>query len=108
MNYNNLININYQKVMIFSRRVNSELLIKKYFQQLTSGCGRPNCSNKQCVSGGFNALPCNQAAAMAIKFLFEKAQICENNIGNKKSFIVFFNVLTMLNCITYCIFFIIT
>ncbi|XP_065669331.1 ubiquitin-protein ligase E3A isoform X3 [Hydra vulgaris] len=60
------------------RRISPELLIKKYFQQLTSGCGRKSCSNKKCVSGGFVAMNCEEAAVMALKCIIEKAQICED------------------------------
>lgn len=53
-----------------------EVLIKKYFQQLTTGCGRSNCTNTHCVSGGLTALSCEEAAIMALKLLIDKAQIC--------------------------------
>lgn len=60
-----------------SRRIHPKILIKKYFEQLTSGCGLSICHNKQCVKGGHTKLPSNEAAAQALKFLKEEAQICE-------------------------------
>ena len=63
------------------RTRNPEVLIKKYFQQLTSGCGRHNCLNIHCVSGGRTALSCDEAAAMALRLLLEKAQLCPDETG---------------------------
>ena len=41
------------------------------------GCGLSICHNKQCVKGGHAKLSSNEAAAQALKFLKEQAQICE-------------------------------
>jgi len=57
--------------------VGPEKLIKKYFEQLTSGCGRSICNNKQCVKGGHVKLSSDEAAALALHFLKEQAQICD-------------------------------
>lgn len=63
--------------MFNSRKNDPGKLIQKYFQQLTSGCGRPNCTNKECVSGGRIALSNNEAGALALHFLLQNAQICD-------------------------------
>lgn len=73
-------NINLSQASSAKWSVSPETLIKKYFQQLTSGCGRTTCKNKQCVSGGRSALSCDEAAAVALRLLLEKAQICTDQM----------------------------
>ena len=41
-------------------------LIRKYYYQLTVGCGKTNCDNPNCASSGPSSLSPNDAAAQAI------------------------------------------
>ena len=41
-------------------------LIRKYYYQLTVGCGKKNCDNPNCASSGPSSLSPNDAAAQAI------------------------------------------
>ena len=74
--------LSFSLTIFCSRNRNPEVLIKKYFQQLTSGCGRDSCHNIHCVSGGRTALSCDEAAAMALRLLLEKAQLCPDETGS--------------------------
>lgn len=54
-------------------------LVQKYFSQLTIGCGRKPCSNKNCASNpSFKRLNNNEAAGLALKLAKERASLCEN------------------------------
>jgi len=55
----------------------AEELIKRYFIQLTEGCGRADCSNEHCATGSKKQLPKNEAAATALQLLLIKARLCE-------------------------------
>ena len=41
-------------------------LIRKYYYQLTVGCGKKNCDNPNCASSNLSSLSPNDAAAQAI------------------------------------------
>ena len=51
------------------RRAAAGQLIEKYYYQLTVGCGRTNCDNKDCASSPLSpsSLSPNEAAARAIQ-----------------------------------------
>lgn len=89
-------NINLSQAAANPGKLNAspETLIKKYFQQLTSGCGRSSCKNKECVSGGRTALPCDEAAAVALRLLLEKSQICSDQMDIQTS-----NQQTVASCV---------
>ncbi|KAJ6648241.1 Ubiquitin-protein ligase E3A [Pseudolycoriella hygida] len=60
------------------KRAIAKKLIERYFYQLSDGCGKPNCSNKNCASSGsVEALSPNQAAARAIQLYSQEAELCE-------------------------------
>ncbi|XP_037037747.1 ubiquitin-protein ligase E3A isoform X1 [Bradysia coprophila] len=60
------------------KRAIAKKLIERYFYQLSDGCGKPNCANKNCASSGsVEALSPNQAAARAIQLYSEEAELCE-------------------------------
>lgn len=61
-------------------KTNPEVLIRHYFKQLTVGCGQTTCTNLQCVSGGRVPLCNDDAAAMALRLLIDKAEICSEQI----------------------------
>jgi len=58
-------------------KLSAQELIKRYFVQLTEGCGRAECSNEHCATGNKTPLSRNEAAATALKLLGKKAKICE-------------------------------
>lgn len=59
------------------KRAHAKQLIERYFYQLSTGCGSPQCANKNCASSGqFEALTPNQAAARAIQLFSEDAKLC--------------------------------
>lgn len=60
------------------KRAHAKQLIERYFYQLSTGCGSPQCANKNCASSGqFEALTPNQAAARAIQLFSEDAKLCD-------------------------------
>lgn len=60
------------------KRAIAKKLIERYFYQLSDGCGKPNCANKNCASSGsVEALSPNQAAARAIQLYSQEAELCE-------------------------------
>lgn len=60
------------------KRAHAKQLIERYFYQLSSGCGNPHCTNKNCASSGqFEKLTPNQAAAKAIQLFSEDAKFCD-------------------------------
>jgi ubiquitin-protein ligase E3 A len=49
---------------VLDKRVAARQLIKRYYFQLTEGCGDPNCNNEHCASSKkVQTLSPNQAAA---------------------------------------------
>ena len=52
--------------ILICRKGSPEALIKKYFQQLTSGCEKPLFNNRYCVSAGHVALSSNEAASILL------------------------------------------
>ena len=47
-----------------------QILIERYYHQLTRGCGRSVCDNPRCASSGqLQALSPNEAAALSIQCL---------------------------------------
>lgn len=60
------------------KRAIAKKLIERYFYQLSDGCGKPNCANKNCASSGsVESLSPNQAAARAIQLYSQEAELCE-------------------------------
>lgn len=60
------------------KRAIAKKLIERYFYQLSDGCGKTNCANKNCASSGsVEALSPNQAAARAIQLYSQEAELCE-------------------------------
>lgn len=60
------------------KRANAKKLIERYFYQLSDGCGKTNCSNRNCASSGIcERLQPDQAAARAIQLYTEEAVLCE-------------------------------
>lgn len=60
------------------KRAIAKKLIERYFYQLSDGCGKPNCANKNCASSGsVEVLSPNQAAARAIQLYSQEAELCE-------------------------------
>jgi ubiquitin-protein ligase E3 A len=50
------------------KRVAARQLIKRYYFQLTEGCGDPNCNNEHCASSKkVQTLTPNQAAAQVLR-----------------------------------------
>jgi len=60
------------------RRAAAGQLIEKYYYQLTVGCGRTNCDNKDCASSPLSpsSLSPNEAAARAIQCVKAKTSLC--------------------------------
>ena len=59
------------------RRRDAEDLFKRYFDQVTKGCGQQDCDNKFCASGKLQTnLNKDEAAALALNLLFKKANLC--------------------------------
>lgn len=66
------------------KRAHAKQLIERYFYQLSTGCGNPHCTNKNCASSHqFETLTAgqpltpNQAAARAIQLFSEDAKFCD-------------------------------
>ncbi|XP_045036552.1 ubiquitin-protein ligase E3A isoform X2 [Daphnia magna] len=65
------------------KRVAAGQLIKRYYFQLTEGCGDPNCNNENCASSKkIQALSPNQAAAQALDLFARKGRLC---VGTNKN-----------------------
>ncbi|XP_046656032.1 ubiquitin-protein ligase E3A-like isoform X3 [Daphnia pulicaria] len=59
------------------KRVAARQLIKRYYFQLTEGCGDPNCNNEHCASSKkVQNLSPNQAAAQALDLFARKGRLC--------------------------------
>lgn len=64
----------------------AEDLVKKYFHQLTSGCGKADCDNRFCASSGQQtSLSKDEAAALALGLLLKKARLCDFGESHKPS-----------------------
>lgn len=60
------------------KRAHARQLIERYFYQLSNGCGRIDCLNKNCASNNdFETVTPNEAAARAIQLFSEDAQLCD-------------------------------
>eukprot|EP00794_Sanderia_malayensis_P007143 gene7143-7948_t len=69
---------NENEEMESQRKRAAEDLVKKYFLQLTNGCGRVSCDNEFCASSGKHKdLNKDEAAALALGLLLKKARLCE-------------------------------
>lgn len=65
------------------KRVAAGQLIKRYYFQLTEGCGDPNCNNENCASSKkIQALSPNQAAAQVF--------FSNNNLKAGVSFLIIY------------------
>lgn len=59
-------------------RETAKRLIKRYFRQLTEGCGNSNCTNEFCASCcDFQPLDNNSAAAKALDLFKVNAKLCD-------------------------------
>ncbi|EFX61056.1 hypothetical protein DAPPUDRAFT_340714, partial [Daphnia pulex] len=59
------------------KRVAARQLIKRYYFQLTEGCGDSNCNNEHCASSKkVQNLSPNQAAAQALDLFARKGRLC--------------------------------
>jgi len=59
-----------------NQQKSAETLIKKYYFQITKGCGRVNCGNPHCASSAAPLSP-NEAAVRALQLFKERAQMCK-------------------------------
>lgn len=67
-----------------SKQSQAKKLIERYFYQLTTGCGRPDCKNESCYSSGLvDKLTANQAAIKAIQLYVEEAKICDVDVASE-------------------------
>ena len=63
--------------LIYYRRKDAEDLIKRYFDQVTKGCGKKFCDNEFCASGKLQSSPNkDEAGALALKLLSNRAKLC--------------------------------
>jgi len=59
-----------------SQQKSAETLIKKYYFQITKGCGKVNCGNPHCASTTAPLSP-NEAAVRALQLFKDRAQMCQ-------------------------------
>ena len=63
--------------MIYCSRQDAEGRIKRYFDQVTKGCGQQQCDNEFCASGKLQSSPNkDEAAALALRLLLKGARLC--------------------------------
>ena len=61
----------------FCRKQDAEHLIKRYFNQVTKGCGQQHCDNDFCASGKLQRPSnMNEAAILALNLLKRGAKLC--------------------------------
>ena len=58
------------------QRENVQLMIRRYFIQLTEGCGVKGCHNPNCATGSGKPRGPNTAAATAVLLVQRKAKLC--------------------------------
>ena len=64
-------------VLIYCSRQDAEGLIKRYFDQVTEGCGQQQCDNEFCASGKLRSSSNkDEAAALALRLLLKGARLC--------------------------------
>lgn len=95
------------------KRSTAKKLIERYFYQLSDGCGKANCANKNCASSGsVETLSPNQAAARAIQLYSQEAELCElhpakvaktqdckSKIGDGSRYVIEFCLNSLLVCV---------
>jgi len=65
-------------------RQDAEGRIKRYFDQVTKGCGQQQCDNEFCASGKLQSSPNkDEAAALALRLLLKGARLCPFQVQDK-------------------------
>ncbi|CRK96978.1 CLUMA_CG010297, isoform A [Clunio marinus] len=63
-----------------NKQTQAKKLIERYFFQLTTGCGKPDCTNKYCASSGLVEKLCgNQAAIKSLQLYVDQAKLCDTS-----------------------------
>ena len=59
-------------------------LVQRYYYQVTRGCGNAKCENKSCAQNRPTPVGNDEAAAIALQLLKERANLCVGDLQNIK------------------------
>lgn len=61
---------------LFIRKLQFQKLIRRYYHQVTNGCGNANCVNKACAQNRHTPVGSDEGAAIALQLFKERAKLC--------------------------------
>ena len=68
--------IKFISVLLFFRKLAFENLLRKYYHQVTLGCGNAKCKNKSCAQNRPIPVSNDEGAAIALQLVKERASLC--------------------------------